>query len=208
MSEVDKIRRQIRELRQENVDGQHFITSGPLDACLSQEVVLCTLPHCAVEKWRESEIADIIEKGAKKVLATLLLLKEEKQFVRFIENEMLPNRPLDSQLPFAKETLKGIIPDTADEFFEKQWELVPTFFSQRLSHRYLPKNAILPFMKCEPLGSGAFGETEAVTIAAGNHEFEGMESSQVRGLRPVVLPCRQHLFLITGSGCLRGPKKA
>ncbi len=208
MSEVDKIRRQIREIRQENADGQHFITSGPLDACLSQEAVLRTLPHCAVEKWREYEIADIIEKGAKKVLATLLLLKEENQFIRFIENEMLPNRPLDSQLPFAKKTLKSIIPDAADEFFEKQWEFVPTFFSQRLSHRYLPKNAIFPFIKCEPLGSGAFGETEAVTIAAGNHEFEGMESLQVRKLQPVVLPCRQLLFLITGSGCPRSPEKA
>ncbi|KAK0514062.1 hypothetical protein JMJ35_003784 [Cladonia borealis] len=177
---MDVTRGKIREARYRNADGRWFVPEGSLVSAL--EVIRQSLQnHCDVEPFAVQWMIQAIEKGGRKTFAALILIREEKKIIAFLEHYLQSDsQNLDSRLPFSKSELETILsPDVASEFYEHQWELIAPVFTHRLLHRNIPIEFILPFVESRRIGGGGFGDVYEVVITAGHHKFKDINTTKV-----------------------------
>ena len=179
---MDVTRGKIREARCRNADGRWFVPEASLVSALPPEVIRQSLQnHCDVEPFAVQWMIQAIEKGGGKTFATLILIREEKKIIAFLEHYLQSDsQNLDSRLPFSKSELEMILsPDAASEFHEHQWELIAPVFTHRLLHRNIPVEFILPFIDSRRIGGGGFGDVYEVVITTGHHKFKGIDTTKV-----------------------------
>jgi len=185
---MNDIRDQITRLRVKNADDKRFVLEGSLASCLPREKVANILREDSnIEPYLITEMTDIIDRGARKVFAILILIQKITDITRFVEHHLHSNRTLDEQLPFTKFELRTIFSrdQLRSELFEEfQWEFVAPVFRQRLSHQIFPKEIRLPFMENQKLGEGGFGQVFRVVIPSGHHDFEEIDPAKVAALDP------------------------
>ena len=137
--------------------------------------------HCNVEPFAVQWIIQAIENGGRKTFATLILIREEKKIISFLEHYLQSDsQKLDSRLPFPKSELGTILsPDMTSEFHEHQWELIAPVFTHRLLHRNIPIEFTLPFIESRRIAGGGFGDVHEVVVTAGHHNFKDIDTTKV-----------------------------
>jgi serine/threonine protein kinase len=166
------LRALIRNQRVKNDDGHWFIPNGNLDSCLTPTAVYNCLQDCGIDAWNLDEVTTVVIQGAKKVFAVLLLIRHEKDIVRFVEYDGFQNQSLDSRVPLSLDVLRRIFRDAAEEFYEEQWLVTAPIFTKHLTHRYFQDETVLPFTTSRPVGRGGFGQIYDVTIPSGHQRFD------------------------------------
>lgn len=142
--------------------------------------------------------------GAKKILAILLLLRQQSSIIRFIERDQFQASKLDSKLPLSLPALEEYLPShsVALEFYDLQWEFTYPGFSHTVLHRSLDSNTVLPFVG-EPkhLGEGGFGIVSEVILPQPLQKSISMDDPNVR------YPQEEHEPLLTFVDCRSCPKR-
>ena len=176
------LRAQIHELRCRNVDGRYFVPNRALREVITEQAVLTAVEACGILPGRQEDIVKRVPQSGRRLFAILTLLNRQILILKFIENDQLIPRPLDSSLPFSLSTLQEMLTRAdADDFFEKQWEFtVPILRSSRRGHRILNDYTIFPFMQSILLGEGGFGEVFELEVHPDHGAFVGMPPNQVR----------------------------
>lgn len=155
-----QLRKQINSLRcNEAIPDRSFIPQQLLYKLLTRDIVSIAIQNLAqIPGYRVRDIVDKIMKGGRKVFAILVLLKgEEARILDFMKHDQFQHSPLDFKLPFSMETLGGIIPEIAEEFYRMQWDFVAPVFSRGVVHRELHERTKLPFAQDILIGDGGFG---------------------------------------------------
>jgi hypothetical protein len=162
-----QLRKKIDALRCiEAVPEYSFVPQKLLYRLLTRNVVSTAIESLAqIPGYRVIDIVDKIMKGGQKVFAILVLLKgEEARIVDFMKHDQFQHAPLDFKLPFSMETLSGIVPEIAEEFYRIQWEFVAPVFSRGVVHRELHERTRLPFVQNVLIGDGGFGDVYEVEL--------------------------------------------
>ena len=136
-----------------------FVPHQSLYNLLTRSVVLKSIQDCGGVPWYSVErTVDKIMAGARRIFAILVMLhREEKHILSFIEHDHFQGSPLDSKLPLSRTVLDAIVPHIASAFFERQWEFSAPVFSKDVDHRFLDDFAVLPFVKDRRIDEGGFG---------------------------------------------------
>ncbi|KAI9785126.1 MAG: hypothetical protein M1839_000764 [Geoglossum umbratile] len=163
---MTQLRSQILSLRRQPADDdRHYIPHKPLYRLMTRDAVFDAAKGCGqIPLYHLDRIVDRIVKGGRRVFAILILREKEGFVSRFIEHDQLQNSQLDAQLPLSFETLRLIVPEIVDDFYEKQWEFVAPIFSRDVVHRFLPKETRLPFTSDKVIGSGGFGVVSEIKL--------------------------------------------
>jgi hypothetical protein len=169
---MDKLKSILKGLRRQNAAQHWYIPSLSLEAVMTIDAIREALVDSAVPRYHQQETLDRVYKQGVKIFAILLLLGSPNQLSLFIEADQLD----DAKLPLKAETLFKEIhlpQEVADDFAEKQWELiVPTFRCGTLNRR-LGANTVLPFTQDKRIGKGAFGTVYEVVIDE-DHQAPGV----------------------------------
>jgi len=155
-----ELRKQVQSLRCEVAGGdQKFVPHQSLYRIMTRDVVLDAVNKIKDVPWySKEETVYWIMAGGRRIFAILILLKnEESSISHFIKHDRFQNSPLDERLPFSKETLSSMIPNIADDFYERQWEFVAPILHRNVVHRLLPDKVRLPFIHNQMIGEGGFG---------------------------------------------------
>lgn len=179
---MDSLVQSLLEARVKNIDSRHFIPDDALERILSSEAIHHFIQNTAVEVYHRREIIDAIANGGKHLFAVLALMGEESSLLNFIErDQMVKTYDLDSRLPLTLEDLRKILPTgtAASLFYEKQWELLAPFFREDKSHRVFDEDTVFPFIGCEGIAEGGFGEISKVTLNEAHHGFTSVAEGKV-----------------------------
>ncbi len=164
---MPKLRDQLLSLRP-RVGGEdrYIIPHQALHRLMTRDVVLDAIKNCEdIPVFHQDSTVDAIMRGGRKIFSVLVLLKgEEWSITKFREHDQLQNSRLDARLPFSIDTLNLIVLEIADEFYEKQWELIGPIFSKDIVHRFLQPETRLPFIHNEKIGEGGFGVVYKVKL--------------------------------------------
>ena len=198
---MSDIREKLADLEIQNYEQRCFVPHDSLKDLLSESRV-AALIHTLSEKreievWLQSEIIDIVIKNGLRVFATLLSFSQPELILKFKDTDHFAHGQLDSRLPLSEESLRLILRDNelSAKFYKNQWRFLAPFFRADQSHRQLQNSVILPFVKCETLADGGFGEVHKMTMAASHQGLVPKERSQVKNsqsLYPLVLTSSLH----------------
>ena len=164
---MDNLRSDILALQIRNYESRAFIPFETLFRLMSQDRVRKVIDLCDVPVFRKSEMVEIAIRGARRILAILVVMRQEKNFLRFIETDHFRLDGLDSRLPLPLTELSKILETTAvaKEFFDVQWTFIPPEFKNSAIHRSLDADTILPFIgEPKDLGEGSFGVVTEVLV--------------------------------------------
>lgn len=143
-----------------------------LDACIA----------CCLRPEESPEVVQFIMKGARKIFAILILIREERTILKFIENDQYSKSNLDDKIPFSMETLRNIDPDIAEFFYIQQWEFSTPYITGDISHRVLDENVVLPFLQEKFLAEGSFGVVHEVVIHRCSQSLRHLQLDDVSNL--------------------------
>lgn len=198
---MSDIREELADLEIQNYEQRCFVPHDSLKDLLSESRV-AALIHTLSEKreiefWQQREIIDIIIKNGLRLFATLLSFSRPGLILKFKETDHFAHSQLDSRLPLSEESLGVILRDNelSAKFYKNQWRFLAPFFRADQSYRQLDDSVILPFVKCETLADGGFGEVHKMTIAASYLGLVPKERSQVENPQrfyPLVLTSSLH----------------
>jgi hypothetical protein len=193
-------RADIRALRIKNCQGRYFVPESPYLTYMAPEIIRGALLRCGTEPWKLDELVTVITEGAKRIIGILILIRQEKTFIKFVEEHQGETRTMDAQLPFTRDKLSFLEPDMAEEFVETQWMFIAPTFAPRLTHRFFDDDTVLPFVEDLSLDEGGFGRVFLVKVHAGYHRYTGAEygsQSQVSDLA-LICHCFVKLILLLG----------
>ncbi|KAI8628748.1 kinase-like protein [Xylariaceae sp. FL1651] len=160
---MDNLKSAIKGLRRQNIAGYYYIPYRSLIAAMTADAIRDAFIDSSIPRYYQEETLNRVCKQGVKIFATLLLLGYPNHLSLFIEADQLD----DAKLPLKAETLFEEIhlpKEVANDFAEKQWELiVPTFQRGTLNRRF-GANVVLPFTQDKRIGKGAFGTVYEVTI--------------------------------------------
>lgn len=164
---MNDFRSDILMLQISNFESRYFVPYNSLCNFLSRNLVTKVIGSCDFPIFRKPEIVDIVMRGARRILAILILLREENRFLRFIATDHFRVVDLDSKLPLSLTDLSIILEKAAvaKEFYDVQWTFLPPEFTYSAIHRSLDANTILPFIgEPKELGEGGFGVITEVIL--------------------------------------------
>ncbi|KIY00205.1 uncharacterized protein Z520_03890 [Fonsecaea multimorphosa CBS 102226] len=168
--------RRVNEIRVENSDGRKFVPEKEYFELLSRKTVEDII-RGDLPVYHLDEVVDFVIKDARKVFGILALIGAITHLDQFIRKDQYRNRPTDDLLPFAKDTLKGVLQDAyyVELFFEKQWEFCVPVISGRIMPRLLELHTILPYLEDTVMGSGSSGSVSMIKIHPSHQpqSFEG-----------------------------------
>lgn len=153
-------------LQRRNFESRYFVPYPSLYTLMSPDFVEKVVDSCDFLVFRKSEIVEIVMKGARRILAILILLRQEKMFLQLIATDFR-NVDLDSKLPLSSTDLSKVLETAvvAKEFYDMQWTFIPPEFTYSAIHRSLDANTILPFIgNPKDLGEGGFGVITEVNL--------------------------------------------
>lgn len=161
---MQRLQARIESLRQRNIEFRYFVPSQELYTTLDEASVQEVIKGCDIEPYNRKEYVETILRGGRKVFAILVLMGLPHLIEEFIKKDQLQHDQLDNRLPYSETDLELRIPDTAQRFFEMQWELLAPLFSTLKTHRVLDDHSILPFTNETYIASGGFGEVHEVWL--------------------------------------------
>jgi hypothetical protein len=162
---MEPIEDRILDLQIKNFESVYFIPAERLEQVLTESVIRDVVTKCGVDVQKRAETISIIQSGAKKIFAILILMRREILIRYFIEHDQFQTEKLDAKLPLSESWLQSLIGERPAKLFcQKQWIFIAPYFRYDLSHRALADDAILPFTSSCCIGSGGFGTVYEVTL--------------------------------------------
>ena len=179
------IRVELEDLEIQNYEQKSFISLDALQQLLTESRVVSLISDLSengdIEVWQQAELSRIIVNNGLRVFATLLSFSRSDLIVKFKETDHFAHSQLDSRLPLSQDSLKMIVHDekSSAKFYKHQWKFLAPLFRADQSHRELQDNVILPFISCERLGEGGFGEVHKMSLIASYQDLMPEGRSQV-----------------------------
>lgn len=194
-----KLESDIRKLRCKNADSRYFVPQGQLRAIFdtknntenNTDNIKAALRANGIETHEITKTVDFILHRAQTIFAILLTIHEVDAITRFICNDQLQLQSLDQRLPYPEGSLKFLSEETADKFYEAQWEFAAPIFSHQFSHRDLDQFTIMPFTFSKFIGKGGFGHVFSLELHPKHHKLHHLEKDGVS----VCLPLTAFFFL-------------
>ena len=176
---AESIEDRILDLQVKNFESAHFIPIESLEQVLIEPTIQDVVAKCGVDVQKRVETISVIQSGAKKIFAILILMRKEILIRHFIEHDQFQTEKLDAKLPMSVSWLQTLIGEKSAKLFcQKQWMFVAPYFRNDLSHRNLENDVILPFTASRYVGSGGFGTVFEVTL---DPAHQGIRVSSVLG---------------------------
>lgn len=148
---------------------------------MASESVRKVLLDSQMEMYHVNEAVEIIKNGAWNVFAILVLIKQPRRIVSFIEDDRMQRGPIDHHLPFELTKLEELLdPMVAQDFHDKQWEFTAPSFSGSVFTRILPDDFVLPFLSDKELGEGSFGTVHRIQVERSYQQFGREPYHEVR----------------------------
>ncbi len=160
-------RAKVLSLQIKNFESRNFVPYQSLKELMSRDFVRAIISTCDLPKFRQPEVVEIVMRGARRILAILLVLYKANFFLHFIDRDNFQVVNLDHKLPYTLSSLSTIFESetVAKEFFDVQWGFVAPEFTYSALHRSLDINTVLPFVDEEKqLGEGGFGTVTEVFL--------------------------------------------
>ena len=206
---MNNIRSDILLLQICNFESRHFVPYKSLCNLMNRDVVAEVIRSCDFPVFRKPEIVEIVMRGARRILAVLIILRQENRFLRFIATDHFRTIDLDCKLPLPLTDLSKILEMAvvAKEFYDLQWTFVPPEFTYSAIHRSLDAKTILPFIgEQKELGEGGFGVITEVNLPedlclnVGEQSVQSVpEASVSQGLRTRCLVRKEFKLIAVGE---------
>lgn len=162
---MNTIEERIQDLQIKNFESAYFVPTEKVEEVLTKGAIQEIVISCGIEVQKREETVSIIQAGARKILAILILMRKEGLIRSFIEHDQFQTEKLDAKLPVSELWLQTLIGEKpAKKFCQTQWMFIAPFFRNDLSHRTLENDIVLPFTSSRHIGSGAFGTVSEVTL--------------------------------------------
>ena len=169
---MDRIRDELEELEVQNYEQKAFVTQDTLKSLFDEKRVTAIITDLSdtgkIQIYQQEEIVKAILANGRRIFATLISLSRPELILKFIEADHFAGGQLDSKLPFSREAVGHILEDEklSTRFEKHQWKFFLPFFRADQSHRELRASTRLPFVRCEQLGEGGFGEVYKMILPA------------------------------------------
>ena len=169
---MDRIRDELEELEVQNYEQKAFITQDALKGLFNENRINAIVANLSdtgkIQVYQQDEIVKAVLENGLRLFATLISLSRPELIVKFIEADHFAASQLDFKLPFSKQAVDLILKDDklSTRFEKHQWRFFLPFFSADQSHRELGVSTRLPFVRCEHLGEGGFGEVYKMFLPA------------------------------------------
>lgn len=115
-------------------------------------------------------LANTIHDHGKAIFAMLVHIQQEDMIIEFRKRGVL-----DTQFPLDEARAEEILgPITGPSLVsEVQWKFLPFVFPERMWEcpHYITDQQILPFVSCEQIGFGAFGDVDKIGISTSQQNF-------------------------------------
>lgn len=171
----------LRKLRTKTAHQRRFIPALRLYEVLSETAVHQALVAAKIKPHTVDEAVIHILKHGIRIFGVLVLTEQVAATLNFIEKGELQ----DQRLPFDTRTLSTLLPETAiDDFEESQWEVIALSFSRSTINRSLRAELVLPFVKDEEIGGGAFSTVYEIIIHPDHQDLEDGFRRKVRLVCP------------------------
>lgn len=167
----NNLKSKLEGLRCENAAHIWFIPAKRLNEALTRETIRGALEIAEIEYFRLDELTDHVLKTNLKVFSVLVLIE---QVVAIPQCAELPEC-VDARLPFEMNLLASMLPaKAAQEFEERQYEVIAPIFSRSTIHRSFQYQTILPFVKDERIGEGGFDTVYEIQLS---HDHQNPEEA-------------------------------
>lgn len=175
---MEELRAQIVSKREQNVERRHFLPQQALYNLMGEVLVTKAVREAGIKAYDVGEITKEIMKGARKIFAILVIIRQPQSILTFIQDDQLQSS-LDHKLPFPLRKLQELLPSASlgQEFYEKQWEFAAPVFTKRLLPRVLEDDIILPFVEDKEVGEGGFGVVHIIKVEL-HHQSLGQLTQQ------------------------------
>jgi hypothetical protein len=168
---IQQLRSRIWSLRVQNSDGRHFVPQGEVNQIFTPDNVYAALKESGAELHDLATSRDVVLRRAQRVFAILITIYEAKAILTFIANEQLQGNGLDLSLPYRKAALDFLPLETAERFYEAQWEFAAPVLSHHFQHRYLDSLIVMPFTTSQFIGRGSSGIVYELEVHPQHHEI-------------------------------------
>lgn len=162
-SNLDILRDGISTLRQRAWDWRYYVDPDSLATLCTPRVIEDAVRDCPFPPHERSRIRDRIVANGTVTFCILVYTRKERFMTNFLECDLY--NTLDHKLPLDKRSLNGIAEETANDFFEAQWQFLPVILERR-GHVQIGDDCILPFDRDEhdEERDGSFGAIHTVII--------------------------------------------
>ncbi|KAF2650288.1 kinase-like protein [Lophiostoma macrostomum CBS 122681] len=165
---MNQLKSEIKSLRRRNTSRHWYFPESLVLKLLTEE----SIGHALIESpsfQREEIVRNVFQRG-RKIFCILLLVDQVAQVTKFIEGDHLE----DERLPFHEQVLvqdMRLEKDTAQDFYEKQWELIAPTFRRGTLNRRFGESIILAFREDRNIGQGSFGKVYETAIDSDHQEL-------------------------------------
>lgn len=171
------LRRSLRKLRCRNAWGLYFIPEKRLRETITSKTVQESMLTAGIPPHKVEELAKNVLQQGVKIFCILVLIDQVPAIMKFVELYEFEDR----RLPLDKRVLKDVLaPDAIEDFEERQRELLAPTFSRGTIHKFLDKDVVLPFVKDEEIGKGAFGVVSEIALMPDHQDLEDVFQRRVR----------------------------
>jgi len=173
---INNLKSRLKDLRRENADHRWFIPQLALCEALSEDAIWKALHDTRTKSYQLDEMVKHILTNGMKIFAVLVLTDQAALTSKFIEQGEF----LDQRLPFSLDILgKQLSLPSAKDFYERQWELTAPTFYRGTIHKSLDNRSILPFVRDERIGNGAFGTVYKIELDHDHQQLQGQFQHKV-----------------------------
>ena len=169
----------LKQLRVKNADRRWFIPALRLHEVLTESAIRQSLLAAKTQPHIVDEVTQHVLQYGIRIYGILVLIEQVAATVTFMEKGEL----MDHRLPFENSILGELFSSTDSgvaDFEETQWDVMAPAFSRGTIHRSLRADCVLPFMKNDKIGKGAFGEVYEIEIHPKNQYLEAELRVKVR----------------------------
>lgn len=168
---TDALREQIEASLVTSISERRFLPIDKLREIFTLHAIKASVQELKCETQDRINLANTIHHTSKALFAMLVEICQEDLIVAFRKHEVL-----DSQLPLDIARAQEIAgPFTGRRLVsEVQWKFLPFVFPERMweSRLHIADARILPFITCEQIGFGAFGDVEKIGIYPCQQNFD------------------------------------
>ncbi|KAL8789350.1 MAG: hypothetical protein Q9195_006877 [Heterodermia aff. obscurata] len=167
---MDNLRREIKALRRKSTQNRYFVPERILYSRLSDKAILEALVDSHVASHQREEVLEKVVQKGRKIFGILILAGQAQYLSQFIQAEEFE----DARLPFEKRTLIdeiGFPKEAANDFEEKQWEMIAPRFARGTLTRRFRNEAILPFASDTFVAKGHFGDVYETVLDTEHQDF-------------------------------------
>ena len=159
--------------RNRNVNLEYFVSGQDLRDHMTPEYLRDAVDE-VFPPWHVDDVLNGINRGGHKTFAILVLIKQPKQIIKFIEKVQYLSYGIDRLLPLDEGKLLDILSERPQvvEFDQKQWGFTAPVFFDSLFPTAFQLKAVLPFLQEEELGHGGFGDVYSIQIEPTYQRFK------------------------------------